>query len=67
MNFNKNSRFFLSAVLAFTVLISLVGYRVAFATDNETYKNLKLFNEVLNMVEKNYVEEVDPRLLSMVL
>jgi len=63
MNFNKNSRFFLSAVLAFTVLISLVGYRVAFATDNETYKNLKLFNEVLNMVEKNYVEEVDPKVV----
>jgi len=63
MNFNKNSRFFLSALLAFTILISLVGYRVAFATDNETYKNLKLFNEVLNMVEKNYVEEVDPKVV----
>ncbi|MBW2631037.1 MAG: S41 family peptidase [Deltaproteobacteria bacterium] len=63
MNFNKKRSLFLSAFLAFTILISLVGHRAAFATDNETYKNLKLFNEVLNMVEKNYVEEVDPKVV----
>ena len=61
MNFNKKGSFFLSAILAFTILISLVSHKAAFATDNETYKNLKLFNEVLNMVEKNYVEEIDPK------
>jgi len=63
MNFNKKRALFLSVLLAFTILISLVGHRAAFATDNETYKNLKLFNEVLNMVEKNYVEEVDPKVV----
>ncbi len=63
MNFNKKKSLFLSTLLAFTILISLVGHRAAFATDNETYKNLKLFNEVLNMVEKNYVEEIDPKVV----
>ena len=33
------------------------------ALDNNIYKNLKTFNEVLKMVEKNYVEEVDPKTL----
>lgn len=28
------------------------------AIDKNTYKNLKIFNEILNMVEKSYVEEV---------
>ncbi|MBW2599105.1 MAG: S41 family peptidase [Deltaproteobacteria bacterium] len=63
MNFNKKSGLFLSALLTFAILISLVGHRAAFAIDNETYKNLKLFNEVLNMVEKNYVEDIDPKVV----
>ena len=33
------------------------------ALDNNIYKNLKTFNEVLKMVEKNYVEEVDSKTL----
>ena len=33
------------------------------ALDNNIYKNLKTFNEVLRMVEKNYVEEVDSKTL----
>ena len=33
------------------------------ALDNNIYKNLKTFNEVLKMVKKNYVEEVDPKTL----
>ncbi len=62
MNFNNKKRgLFLSALLAFAVLISLAGYNAALATDSETYKNLKLFNEVLKLVEENYVEEVDPK------
>ena len=63
MNFNKkwNSSFLLLPVLV--ILILLIGHKAVFATDNETYKNLKLFNEVLNMVEKNYVEEVDPKVV----
>ena len=49
-------------LLAFlTVLILLGPYgdsRVS-AIDRNTYKNLKTFSEVLDMVEKNYVEPVD--------
>ncbi len=33
------------------------------AANGETYKGLKLFNEVLNMVEKNYVEDIDPQVV----
>jgi carboxyl-terminal processing protease len=32
----------------------------AFSADLETYRNLKKFNEILDLVEKNYVEEVNP-------
>jgi len=35
--------------------------RTAFSADADTYKNLKLFNQVLDMVEKNYVEEIDSK------
>src|SRR5512133_3608958 len=49
-------------LLAFlTVLILLGPYgdsRVS-AIDRNTYKNLKTFSEVLDMVEKKYVEPVD--------
>ena len=49
-------------LLAFlTVLILLGPYgdsRVS-AIDRNTYKTLKTFSEVLDMVEKNYVEPVD--------
>ena len=63
MNFNKKRGLFLSALLAFTILILSVGNNAALATGSETYKNLKLFNEVLKLVEKNYVEEVDPKVV----
>jgi carboxyl-terminal processing protease len=33
------------------------------AADRNIYKNLKMFNEVLKMVEKNYVEEMDNKTL----
>ena len=33
------------------------------AVDPSTYKNLKVFNEALDMVEKNYVEKVEPKTL----
>jgi len=31
--------------------------------DNDTYENLKIFSEVLSLVQKNYVEEVDSKKL----
>jgi len=63
IQFNYKRGLFLSVFLVFTLLIVLMGHRAARAADNETYKNLRLFNEVLNMVEKNYVEEVDPKVV----
>jgi len=47
------------------ILIILFGYsdsRVA-ALDKSAYKTLKTFNEVLDIVEKNYVEDVDANTL----
>ena len=50
-----------SFVVAFLVLLILGPYgdsRVS-AIDRNTYKSLKTFSEVLDMVEKNYVEPVE--------
>jgi len=37
--------------------------RVSAALDKNIYRNLKTFNEILRMVEKNYVEEMDSKTL----
>ncbi len=50
---------FLGVALLWGVLGS-GGAPVSAAGDREIYKNLKTFNEVLDIVDKNYVEEVDP-------
>jgi carboxyl-terminal processing protease len=36
---------------------------VSAALDKNIYKNLRIFNEILRMVEKNYVEEMDSKTL----
>jgi carboxyl-terminal processing protease len=50
-----------------SVFLFLLGLKydveVSPAADKSIYKNLKVFNEVLRMVEKNYVEEVDSKTL----
>jgi carboxyl-terminal processing protease len=57
-------RFLTNKTLIFSLLvISLLLYLLyntdgVSAVDRNTYKSLKTFNEVLDMVEKNYVEEV---------
>ncbi|MEA1935618.1 MAG: S41 family peptidase [Thermodesulfobacteriota bacterium] len=55
-------------LLTFLAILSVLlflpwyfGGNQASAIDEDTYKNLKMFNEVLDMVEKNYVEEVEPK------
>jgi carboxyl-terminal processing protease len=61
-----NHKNILSVMCLFTVLalIGLSGGRNCLAADKkDIYKELKLFNEVLNIVEKNYVEKVDPETL----
>ncbi len=52
------------------VIVSVVCFIIGFysdsrvsAVDQNTYKGLKLFNEALDIIEKNYVEEVDPKSL----
>ena len=53
---------------AFFILLSLVllvpgSDTHVSALDRNAYKSLKTFNEVLDLVEKNYVEPVDPKKL----
>ncbi len=51
-------------LLACLLLLGLQGdSQVSAALERSIYKNLKTFNEVLDMVQKNYVEEVDSRKL----
>ena len=38
-------------------------YRDSFATSDETYKGLKLFSDVIELIEKNYVEPVETKKL----
>ena len=51
-------------LLACLLLLGLQGdSQVSAALERSIYKNLKTFNEVLDMVQKNYVEEVDSKKL----
>ena len=51
---------FLTAGLCLIFLISLVfSSTSSFSANNKTYETLKLFTEVLDLIEKNYVEEID--------
>jgi len=50
------------------VIVSVVCFVIGFysdsrvaAVDQDTYKNLKVFNEALDIIDKNYVEKVDPK------
>jgi len=62
---NAKGKIFATLCLLLTLFIVLGPYgdsRVS-AVDSSTYKSLKLFNEVLDIVEKNYVEEVKQKKL----
>jgi carboxyl-terminal processing protease len=51
-------------LLACFLLLGLQGdCQVSAALERSIYKNLKTFNEVLDMVQKNYVEDVDSKKL----
>ncbi|MGA2526365.1 MAG: S41 family peptidase [Smithellaceae bacterium] len=56
-----STRFSLLVVICLGVLILLGLYNDSkvSALDKGTYKEIKLFNEVFDMVKKNYVDEVD--------
>lgn len=57
----------LIGLIALVLTIALVGVFVGrwsaggVHPEGETYENLKIFTEVLSLVQKNYVEEVDPK------
>ncbi|MCD6152961.1 MAG: S41 family peptidase [Syntrophobacterales bacterium] len=57
----RNLLFLLPAVFILWLLSGSNGTNSAFAVNQNIYKNLKLFNEALNLIEKNYVEEIDPK------
>jgi carboxyl-terminal processing protease len=56
---------FVSAICLVSWLIfwSLYAAPAAVALDRQDYKNLKLFNQVLDMVQKSYVEPVEQKTL----
>lgn len=43
------------------VLVVFHGDRAALSANEDIYKNIKLFNRVLDLIEKNYVEEIDSK------
>ena len=58
----KKQRFRFWLTMGFAVVFLTVGtnfYRGNFANGQETYKGLKLFTDVIELIEKNYVDEVD--------
>ncbi len=48
---------------ALAILIGLAGDSPVSALDRSTYRSLKTFNEILDIVEKNYVEPVETKTL----
>jgi len=57
--FFRKKAFFIFAFLIAMILLGPYGDSRVSAIDRNTYKNLKTFSEVLDMVEKNYVEPVE--------
>lgn len=60
--FFRPAKFFLIALIAFVLLGPYSDSRVS-ALDRATYKSLKTFNEVLDIIEKQYVEGVETKTL----
>ena len=59
-NFHKRSRWIWAAAAVIAAALFLPGaYRNLAADRTETYKGLKLFSDVIDIVEKNYVDPVD--------
>ncbi len=52
--------FIVILVITLLVLPEFYEKKSAFSAGNDTYKNLRLFNEILNLIETNYVEDVNP-------
>jgi carboxyl-terminal processing protease len=52
---------FLLVLCVLWLLTSFNATNPALAGNKNIYKNLKLFNEALNLIDKNYVEDIDPK------
>ncbi len=64
----SKSNWFRTALLILFLTTALVtgGYQLqqmAGATEDDTYQELRLFSQVLDLVERNYVKEVEPKKL----
>jgi carboxyl-terminal processing protease len=60
----NGSRWALVGVLALAVALFIPGaYRNLAADKEQTYEGLKIFSDVIDMVQKNYVDEVDSKKL----
>jgi len=58
-DFFSKKPLFIYVFLAALILLGPYGDSRVSAIDRKTYKNLKTFSEIMDMVEKNYVEQVD--------
>jgi carboxyl-terminal processing protease len=57
---NKNMK--LGLLISLTIIISIVGtgfYHKLSADNADTYKGLKIFSDVIELIQKNYVDPVD--------
>ncbi|GAB4295107.1 MAG: S41 family peptidase [Desulfuromonadia bacterium] len=67
MNLNGNGKKWLvrAALLMAVVLVGMVGARTMSANQSKTndYESIEMFTDVLSLVKKNYVEEVDTKKL----
>jgi len=62
MTFIHNKNLKLVLLISLTVIISIIGtgfYHKLSADNAETYKGLKIFSDVIELIQKNYVDPVD--------
>ncbi len=56
---NGSFKFGFVAVIAAVIMIMTVGFQNELHADDKTYKSLKMFTDVLEELEKNYVDDVN--------
>ena len=64
MTIKKNQHIKLWFVIIVAVIFWIIGtgsYRDLSAGSDETYKGLKLFSDVIELIEKHYVDSVDTK------
>ena len=58
-SYSSRNKMKLAAVAASAVIFIVIGFFHEISADDEAYKSLKLFTDVLEELEKNYVDDVD--------